>query len=593
MGQNLKSQQDPAATYRLKELLGDLWRLLRPYRKRFALATLARLVADLAWLYPAFAFGLIVDFLVAYRPGTSLNQFWVVMALFLVSLFTRYVGHFYAKRTVYATGERMALDAQAQTIEHLFHLDMSWHERENAGNKLKKIQKGARGIDDIMRVWIQNIVEIAVNFIGITIIVSHTDLRIGAILLAFIALYFPLSLALLSKGSEIAREVNIKEEEVHGLFFEALNNIRSVKVMGMAAELSRRVRAMLADMFESISQRIQKFQSRSMILGIIAYAFRAAGWIAIAYGIVRGRYEVGFLIMFNYYFGNMRESVEELSNISEKIVLNKNALARMMAILKEPLSIDEEEGKIPFPADWKVLKLDRVSFAYGDNLVLKSISFQVRRGEKIGIVGLSGAGKSTLFKLLFKERENYEGGITYDNLPLPEISKLDYFKYVAAVLQDTEVFNFSLRDNIVIANMGFAKDKQKLKKAMEIAHVSEFLSKLPNGIDTLIGEKGVKLSGGEKQRVGIARAIFKSPQIFFLDEATSHLDLESEEKIRDSLANFFKDVTAIVIAHRLTTIREMDRILVLENGEIIEQGSWSALMRKRGRFRELWDKQKL
>ena len=160
------------------------------------------------------------------------------------------------------------------------------------------------------------------------------------------------------------------------------------------------------------------------------------------------------------------------------------------------------------------------------------------------------------------------------------------------VLQDTEVFNFSLKNNITIVGTGNDTDQQ-VKTATDIANVKDFIDKLPQGMDTIIGEKGVKLSGGEKQRLGIARAVYKKPQILFLDEATSHLDLESEQKIRDSLHKFFQKVTAIVIAHRLTTIKEMDRIIVIEKGRIIEIGSFDELYKKRGRFFELWEKQKL
>jgi ABC-type multidrug transport system fused ATPase/permease subunit len=159
-------------------------------------------------------------------------------------------------------------------------------------------------------------------------------------------------------------------------------------------------------------------------------------------------------------------------------------------------------------------------------------------------------------------------------------------------LQDTEVFNFRLRDNITLANIKDANDEKRLQQAIEVAHVTDFLGKMPQGLDTEIGEKGIRLSGGEKQRVGIARAVFKQPDLLFLDEATSHLDLESEEKIRDSLHCFFQSVTAVVIAHRLSTIKEMDRIIVLEEGRIIEEGPFEELYAKKGRFHELWEKQK-
>jgi ABC-type multidrug transport system fused ATPase/permease subunit len=211
----------------------------------------------------------------------------------------------------------------------------------------------------------------------------------------------------------------------------------------------------------------------------------------------------------------------------------------------------------------------------------------------VGIVGLSGAGKSTIFKLLLKEHESYSGQILIDETPLITINKQDYFKYSAVVLQDTEVFNLSLKENIILANSDESENSELLDKAVRVAHVQNFSERLANGIDTVIGEKGIRLSGGERQRVGIARAVFKNSQLLLLDEATSHLDIESEEKIRSSLHEFFQSVTAVVIAHRLTTIREMDRIIVLENGKILEEGSFDDLYATKGRFYELWEKQSL
>jgi ATP-binding cassette subfamily B protein len=264
----------------------------------------------------------------------------------------------------------------------------------------------------------------------------------------------------------------------------------------------------------------------------------------------------------------------------------------MRDIFAEPVRIDDDKNKRMFPPEWKTISIRDVSFAYGNHVVLDHVSFDIHRGERIGIVGLSGAGKSTLFKLLLKEYEDFTGDILFDDVSIRKIKKSAYFGHVAVVLQDTEVFNISLKDNITIASPGQGS-KKMLEQALEVAHVKDFMKKLPDGVHTIIGEKGVKLSGGEKQRVGIARAIYKQPDVLFLDEATSHLDLESEEKIKDSLHQFFQEVTAVVIAHRLTTIQEMDRILLIENGKLLESGDFAALMKQRGRFFELWEKQRL
>lgn len=317
--------------------------------------------------------------------------------------------------------------------------------------------------------------------------------------------------------------------------------------------------------------------------------------VYIGWGIMSGTKNIALLILFIEYFHKMWENIEELSMVTLDFVVAKYGISRMSDILAEPVRIDTERGKTSFPMQWEQLEVRGVTFGYtAKQSVLSDISFSVRRGEKIGIVGLSGAGKSTLFKLLLKEHENYEGEILIDSVPLRTIKRSSYFDHTAVVLQETEVFNFSLRDNVTLARPQEENNAALLQKALQTAHVTDFLDHLPQGIDTMIGEKGVKLSGGEKQRVGIARAIFKQPNLLFLDEATSHLDLESEEKIRDSLHHFFQEnVTAIVIAHRLSTIKEMDRILVLENGRIIEEGSFRELYDRKGRFYELWEKQKL
>ncbi|MDO8336183.1 MAG: ATP-binding cassette domain-containing protein, partial [Candidatus Saccharibacteria bacterium] len=248
-------------------------------------------------------------------------------------------------------------------------------------------------------------------------------------------------------------------------------------------------------------------------------------------------------------------------------------------------------GTRSFPKQWQSISLRDVTFGYGEGKILKRLNFTIRRGERIGVVGLSGAGKSTLFKLLLKEYENYTGKILIDETPLRQIKLASFIERTAVVMQETEVFNFSLKENITIANNRKARDAKLLEQTLKIAHVTDFVGRMPQGIETLIGEKGVKLSGGEKQRVGIARAVFKQPELLLLDEATSHLDSESEQKIQDSLHQVFKSVTAVVIAHRLSTIREMDRILVLEGGKIIEEGSFDELLKKKGRFAQLWQTQ--
>lgn len=573
-------------------LIKDVGQYLKPYKWRFVFASLCRFASDIIGLYPAYGFALIVTFFSSYSTGDPLRYFWITTIFLAAAYFSKYIFRFLAKQIGYQVVEKTAIDAQVKTINHLFSLDIAWHEKENAGNKLKRIQKGSEGLNRILRMWLNNFIEIGINLTGMIFILSRFDFQVGLIMVLFVATYFFISFYLLKKASAVSQEVDILEEGVLGLMFQSMNNIRTVKMLDMAKRISKMIEQQVGGLFQKIRERISRFQIRGWILNLWSTSFRIITVIIIAYGIVNKKYEVGFLVLFVGYFNSLVEAVEELSETTQDMVISKYGIARMQRTVKEPILIDNERGKIDCPADWKKIIVRNLSFAYGKRKVLKNISFEISRGERVGIIGLSGAGKSTLMKLIMKENENYEGEILIDDLSIKKIKRSSYFEKLGVVLQDTEVFNFSLRENIILSS---PKDfgEKALSEALSISYVSDFLPRLPQGMETFIGEKGIRLSGGERQRLGIARAIYKKPEILLLDEATSHLDLESETKIKDSLHNFFQQVTAIVIAHRLTTIREMDKILVIEKGELIESGSFEELSQAKGRFFELWKMQKL
>lgn len=579
--------------YSTLALVKDIYVFLKPYKTKFIVATLFRIVSDIAWLYPTYALASMINFLTTYTTGDPLSPILNVVYLFALAICVRYLAQNVAKRLMFSVSERVSLDAQTSGIAHMFKIDIAWHETENTGNKLKKIVRGGESMDRVLRMWVVNYIEIIINFIGITFVLVRFDKTIALLTIVFLFSYYVISRVFIQRASGASQLVNTQEEEVQGVYFEALNNIRSVKVLGMAPALQHIISKTSDDLFIKITKRIFWFQTGNTARGLWSEFFRLGMLMFIGYGIMQGVYEVGFLVLFYGYFGRLTESVAELAEVTQDFIVAKFSIKRMTEVLNEPIRIDRMDGKQSFPKDWKMISLKDVSFSYGNNSVLQNISFDIHRGEKVGIVGLSGAGKSTLFKLLLKEHESYTGSITVDSVPLTDISKEDYFKYSAVVLQDTEVFSFSLRENIVLANIAQGDNDTLFEKALRVSHVEDFLEKLPMGASTPIGEKGIKLSGGERQRVGIARAVFKEPQLLLLDEATSHLDIESEEKIRTSLHEFLQDVTAVVIAHRLTTIREMDRIIVIEGGGIIEEGSFDALYAKKGRFFELWESQRL
>lgn len=574
-------------------LVKDLLAFTRPYRGRLIFASILRIIGEVAILYPAYALAAITTFFATYEVGQPLDGFWTIMILFAATTLLHSLATTYANFIGYPLAEKSSINVMVDALRHLFFLDMDWHEKENTGSKVKRIDRGSSGVNHLTRMWLGNFIEITVAIVGVLFIIAKFDKVIASLTLLFLVVYFVLSLFYTRSAVGAKRKENLKDEEFTGLTFEAVNNIRTVKVMSMTSTIVGKLTTSGSELADLMKKRIFWFQTGTGVKTVTAQVFRIAIMCYIGWGIMQGQYEVGFLVLFYGYFFTIQAAVTRLADTSQEFSIWKQDMWRMKQILDTPMGTDIEDGKVSMPTDWKEIVLKDVTFSYGDKKVLDGVTFNIARGEKIGVVGLSGAGKSTLFKLLLKEREDYTGDILVDGVPLRTISKVDYFKQTAVVLQDTEVFNFSLKQNISISNADNENDAKLLEKAMTVAHVTEFAKTLPQGIDTLIGEKGIKLSGGEKQRVGVARAIFKDPELLLLDEATSHLDVESEEKIQDSLHTFFQSVTAVVIAHRLTTIKEMDKILVMEDGKVIEEGNFKSLHKQKGRFWELWEKQKI
>ncbi len=579
--------------YSYTKLFQYFRRFLQPYWGKFFLGSSLRVIGSIVWLYNVYAFAEVVNFITAYHSGDSLVPLYRVIILWVAAIIVRNLAIFWAKLLCLSIGWRAGLDVQSAAVMHLSQLDISWHEKENAGNKVKRIQKGGDGISELARVWIINVIEIGVNFFGTLFIISQFDSMLALLIIGYQIVYYVISSAFRSRAVKVSQQVNIKEEESTGLLFEIVSNIRSVKVFGMGVPLLQYVREINSDLAQKIYKRIFWNHGGMLARGVWEGVARVAFVGFVIYGILNGHYELGFLVLFYGYFSTLTDAVNELSSVAQDVALAKANVGRLAELFEEPITIENDNGKRAYPSEWDGIHVRDLSFMYGDVPVLSHVSLDIKKGEKVGIVGLSGAGKSTLFKLLLKENEDYEGEILIGDVPLRSIQKSSYIHHVATVLQDTEVFNMSLRNNIVLANGGEAHNEDLFQRAITVAHVSDYLHKLPSGVESVVGEKGVRLSGGEKQRLGIARAIFKSPDVLFLDEATSHLDVESEQKIQDSLKHFFKDVTAVVIAHRLSTIREMDRIVVIENGSVIETGTFDELHARNGRFREFWDKQRV
>lgn len=575
-------------------MLKDLWGFIKPYSKRFWIGTLLRASNDIIYLFVPYIISRIIT-IAAAQPGIGdLRQLIILMAIALLFSVYHYAGRDLAKYFIYPIAEKAEVDSKLAALKHMYALDSAWHSRENSGNKMKRLETGGNGINKIIRVYVDLVIESTVNIFFITAVFGALNWKLNFMFLVFFPTYFLLSSALTKKASTQLRIVNIEWEKFDGFSFETLNNISTIKSLGIAKNIMPYLENLGRKLYEGMRICVKYFRIREGILGVYQGLFGLAMVFFSVLEVIQGRFEIGVIALVMLYFNKIESSAREYSDTYHEFILAKIGLMRLKEILDEK-PIMEDQGDKMFKRNWKILTLENIGFAYHGKNVLNDLTLEIKRGEKIGIVGISGTGKSTLFKLLLKLYSPSGGKILFDLTDLREIKRKSYIANVAVVPQETELFNLSLRDNITIAGapgINRAEQEKFFNTAVKTAHVDDFIPKLPEGADSLIGEKGIKLSGGERQRVGLARAIFKQPDILLLDEATSHLDSESEEKIRAALEKFFENITAVVIAHRLSTIKKMDRIFVIQRGAVAEAGSFDELLEKKGEFWKLWQRQK-
>ena len=387
----------------------------------------------------------------------------------------------------------------------------------------------------------------------------------------------------------VFRERGKIEAEVKGRLTETLSGIRIVK--GFHAEkseeasFSKGIHRLFDNVKKSMIYMALVSSSSILLAGIATTVITGIG----GYYIINDQLTLGAFLQFTFLLGLLISPIFQLTSVGTEITEALAGLDRTEELLSEVSEYDDS-GKTPFTEPLRSLRFDKVSYAYEkENLVLKNIDLEVKRGEVVALVGTSGAGKSTLASLAASYLTPTQGTVWVNDQPLGELSLSDYRSKLGVVLQDDFLFDGTLRENLLFVKPE-ASD-QELEKALSAAHVKEFTDQFERGIDTIIGERGVKLSGGQRQRLAIARALLADPELLILDEATSSLDTESESLIQQSLAELTRGRATLVIAHRLSTIRNANVIVVLEKGQIVERGSHEELFQKQGRYYDLYTRQ--
>ena len=500
------------------------------------------------------------------------------------SLFTELRELVFAKAT-----EGASRSISLQVFRHLHALSLRFHLERQTGGMTRDIERGTRGVQSLISYSLYSILPTIVEVgLVLTILAVKFDAAFAWITMAALVAYIVFTVLVTEWRTKFRKQMNELDSHSHTRAIDSLLNYETVKYFNNEAFEAKRYDESL----DKLRRAKLKSQSTLSLLNtgqqlLIAVALIAMLWRATE-GVVAGRMTLGDLVMINAFMIQLYIPLNFLGVIYREIKQALTDLEKMFGLLEREREVRDAPDAIELHADAPpVVRFEGVSFAYEPSRpILHELSFEVPAGHTVAVVGPSGAGKSTLARLLYRFYDVGGGRITIAGHDIRQLTQDSLRRAIGIVPQDTVLFNDTVAYNIAYGRPGASQ--AEVEAAAQAAHIHAFIAGTPKGYETMVGERGLKLSGGEKQRVAIARTLLKNPPIVIFDEATSALDSANERAIQEELKSAARDKTALVIAHRLSTVVDADQILVLEGGRIVERGTHAALLAAGGRYAEMW-----
>jgi len=577
---------------RIRHWLNTLWPFLLEYRGRVIGAMLCLLAAKLASVGLPFLLKYQVDHL---DQAGVVDDWWLAFPLLLLLAYgaARFVTVFAGELRDLLFGrvtERVMRRMSLTLFEHLHSLSLAFHLDRQTGALQRDIERGTSGISFLMRFLIFNIVPTFLELLlVIGLLLANYPPVFALITLVAVVAYVAYSIKVTEWRTRYVREANQMDSKTHARALDSLLNYETVKYFTAEQREAQAYDTSLAS-WES-ARRMNRFSLFALNSGqalIIAVAM-ATMLMAAAHYVLIGEMTLGDFTLVNAFMFQLFLPLNFLGFVYREIKASVANIERMFELLDVKTEVPDD-GADRLHIHTGEVRFEQVGFAYGNGRqVLEHLDLTVPAGKTLALVGGSGAGKSTLTRLLFRFYDPQDGRITIDGQDIASVSQRSLREQIGIVPQDTVLFNDTLRQNLAYANP--EATEADLLEAIRLASLTTLIEQCPEGLETVVGERGLKLSGGEKQRIAIARMLLKRPAIMIFDEATSSLDSETERAIMGEIRDLAQGHTALIIAHRLSTVVDADEIAVLEHGEVVERGSHTELLEQGGRYAQLWQAQ--
>ena len=489
-------------------------------------------------------------------------------------------------------GQHAVRQLNKKTFVHLHELGLRFHMERRTGGLSRVLERASRAIELIIRMGILNFIPTLLELVLVCVMLYiYFDLSFVLIVLGTVAAFMWFTFAASEWRIALRREMNDSDTEANTKAIDSLLNFETVKYFGNEEMEAQRFDKSMARYEQAAIKTYFSLGVLNSGQTLIFSIGMTLAMILAAFGVGAGTHTVGDFVMINALMIQLLMPLNFMGTIYREIRQGIVDIETMFAVIgQKPEIVDTPDAK-ELKIDKGAIKFDRVTFAYDpERMILHELSFDVPAGDMVAIVGPSGAGKSTISRILFRFYDILSGGVLIDGQDVRDVTQKSLRKGIGIVPQDTVLFNDTILYNIRYGRPD-ASDED-VRHAAELAQISEFIETLPEGYQTMVGERGLKLSGGEKQRVAIARTILKNPPILIFDEATSALDSHTEKEVQDALDRVATDRTTLVIAHRLSTIVHADTILVLDKGRIVERGTHAQLLSRDGLYAGLWARQR-